>query len=163
MKKKLFSSLGASVVVLILHTSYFIVQGEKLAGRWAITNETNYLRVYVDRSEYLIGASYALAIGFSVFALLKFLEARKKGLGGLVCGISLTGALYVAGCFLLGCCGSPMLAVYLTLFGSSFLGFTKPLTFALTLVSIVVGYVWMERRSVPEKDCCEGEEGCKPT
>lgn len=163
MKKTILLSVSAFVVVLVLHSSYFVVQGKKLAERWAMTNETNYLQLYIERSEYLIGASYALAIGFSVYALLRFLESRKAGFAGLVGGITLTGVLYVAGCFLLGCCGSPMLAVYLTLFGSSFLGFTKPLTFALTLGSIVVGYIWMERKSVPETDCCEGEEKCKPT
>ncbi len=179
MRKKILLSLSAFAVVLVLHTSYFVVKGKQLAERWAIT--TNYLRLYVERSEYLIGASYALAIGFSVFALLRFLETRKKGRAGpaggfaglarqttvgLVGGITLTGVLYVAGCFLLGCCGSPMLAIYLTLFGSSFLGFTKPLTFALTLASIVVGYIWMERKSVSEAPTCrdcEGEEECKPT
>lgn len=108
-------------------------------------------------------ASYALAIGFSVYALLRFLESRRGGLAGLLGGITLTGVLCVAGCFLLGCCGSPMLAVYLTLFGSSFLGFTKPLTFALTIASVVVGYIWMERKSVPATDCRKGEEECKPT
>ncbi len=166
MRKKIILSLTAFVVVLILHSSYFAVQGKRIAERWAVTNETNYLRLYVERSEYLIGASYALAIGFSVFALLRFLETRKKGFAGLVGGITLTGALYVAGCFLLGCCGSPMLAVYMTLFGSSFLGFAKPLTFALTLASIGVGYIWMERKSVSEAPTCrdcEGEEECKPT
>lgn len=161
--KKVLLSVSAFVGVLVLHAWYFVVQGKKLADRWAMTNETNYLQLYVERSDYLVGASYALAIGFSVFALLRFLETRKKGFAGLVGGITLTGVLYVAGCFLLGCCGSPMLAVYMTLFGSSFLGFTKPLTFALTLASIVVGYIWMERKSVPETDCCEGEEKCKPT
>lgn len=163
--KKILLSLSTFVVVLILHASYFVVQGNKLAERWAMTNETNYPQLYVERSEYLIGASYALAVGFSVFALMRFLETRKKGFAGLVGGITLTGVLYAAGCFLLGCCGSPMLAVYLTLFGSSFLGFTKLLTFALTLVSIVVGYIWMERKSVPPiPTCrdCEGEEECKP-
>lgn len=166
MMKKVLPSVSAFAVVLILHASYFFVQGEKLAERWAMTNETNYLQLYVERSEYLIGASYALAIGFSIFALLRFLETRKRGFAGLVGGITLTGVLYVAGCFLLGCCGSPMLAVYLTLFGSSFLGFTKTLTFALTLVSIVIGYIWMERKSIPEVPTCrdcEGEEECKST
>ncbi|MDE3056578.1 MAG: hypothetical protein KGJ59_01290 [Bacteroidota bacterium] len=161
--KKILLSSSAFVAALVLHASYFVIQAKTLAERWAMTNETNYIQFYVERSEYLIGASYALAIGFSVFALLRFLETRKKGFAGLVGGITLTGVLYVAGCFLLGCCGSPMLAVYLTLFGSSFLGFTKLLTFALTLSSIVVGYIWMERKSLPETDCCEGEEECKPT
>jgi len=162
-KRKVLLSLSAFVAALGLHAWYFVIRGETLAARWAMTTETSYFRVYIERSEYLIGASYALAIGFSVYALLRFLETRKRGVAGLVGGITLTGVLYVAGCFLLGCCGSPMLAVYMTLFGSSFLGFAKPLTFALTVASIVIGYIWMERKPVSAADCCEAEEECKPT
>lgn len=124
-------------------------------------SEVNFLRVYFERSEFLIGASYALAISFSVYGLIRFLENQKTGIRGLVGGITLTGVLYVAGCFLIGCCGSPMLAVYLTLFGSSFLGFTKPLTFGLTLASIVIGYIWMEKKLVLTTECnCEDKEHC---
>lgn len=158
MKKKILLSLSAFVVVLLLHASYSIVKGRKLAEQWAGMNETNYLELYVQRSEYLIGASYALAIGFSVYALMRFLESRKAGFAGLIGGITLTSVLYVGGCFLLGCCGSPMLAVYLTLFGSSFLGFAKPLTFGLTLASIVVGYLWMQKK-IPSAIKCDCEEG----
>ncbi len=161
MKKKILLSLGAFVLVLVLHASDSIVQGKRLAERWVGIYDTNYVQLYVERSEYLIGASYALAIGFSVYALLRFLENRKGGFAGLVGGLTVTGVLYVAGCFLLGCCGSPMLAVYLTLFGSSFLGFTKLLTFALTSISIVVGVIWIERKSAAPGECCEGGEGCE--
>lgn len=159
---------AAFVVALLLHALYSILQSKRLAERWVEIDQMNYLRLYLERSEYLIGASYALAIGFSVYALLRFLESWRAGLAGLAGGITLTGVLYVAGCFLLGCCGSPMLTVYLTLFGSSFLGFTKPLTFGLTFASIVVGYIWMERKSVGANtegsaSCdCEGEEECAP-
>lgn len=163
MKKKVLLPLTAFVVALFVHVSYSIVQSKRLAEQWVGTNEANYFELYVKRAEYLIGASYALAIAFSIYALVRFLESRKTGIAGFVGGITLTGVLYVAGCFLLGCCGSPMLAVYLTLFGSSFLGFTKPLTFGLTLASIMVGYIWLERKSVSQTDCCEGEEECKPT
>ena len=162
MKKRVLLSLSAFIVVLFLHASYSILQGEKLAEKWAGTHDTKYLDLYVQHSDYLIGASYALAIGFSIYALLRFLENRKAGFAGLIGGITLTGTLYVAGCFLLGCCGSPMLAVYLTLFGSSFLGFAKPLTFGLTFASIVAGWIWMERRLVPTRDCCDGEKECNP-
>lgn len=162
MKKKLFFSLIGFVVVLLLHASYSIVESKRLAERWAEMSNVNYLSLYFERGEYLIGASYALAIGFSVYALVRFVESRNKGFAGLLGGITVTGVLYVAGCFLLGCCGSPMLAVYLTLFGSSFLGSTKLLTFVLTLASVVVGYIWMERNSKSANVCCEGDEECKP-
>ena len=163
MKKRLLLSLSGFGVSLIVHGWYTIVESQRVAERWTQVSEANYLSLYLERGQYLIGASYALAVGFSIYALVRFIESQNKGLAGLVGGITLTGILYVGGCFLLGCCGSPMLAVYLTLFGSSFLGFAKPLTFTLTLASVVVGYIWMERTSSTVEVCCEGEEQCKQT
>ena len=54
-------------------------------------------------------------------------------------GITLVGVLMAGGCFLIGCCGSPMLAVYVSLFGSRALGVGKPLTALVTLVSVGCG------------------------
>src|SRR5208283_3790556 len=47
--------------------------------------------------------------------------------GAAAGGLTLLGALMAGGCFLIGCCGSPMLAVYLSLFGAKALGLGKPL------------------------------------
>ncbi len=161
MKKKLLFSLIGFTVVLLLHVSYSVWESKRLAERWAELSGTNYFALYLGRGEYFIGTSYALTTGFSIYALLRFIESQKRGLAALLGSVTLTGVLYVAGCFLIGCCGSPMLAVYLTLFGSSFLGFAKPLTLILTFTSVAVGYVWMERHSVSATDCCGGDEGCK--
>ena len=163
MKRKLLFSLIGVTAVLLFHASNSVWESKRLAERWSVIPGTNYLALYFDRGEYLIGASYALSIGFSIYALLRFVENQKRGVAGLIGGVTLTGVLYVAGCFLIGCCGSPMLAVYLTLFGSSFLGFAKPLTFILTLVSVAVGYVWMERNAASAENCCEGNAECKKT
>lgn len=176
MKRKIIYSLVGFVVVVLSHALYTIAVSKSIAERWATVREVNVLSLYIERGEYLIGASYGLALGFSIYALLRFVESNKKGVAGLarqtsvglVGGVTITGILYVAGCFLLGCCGSPMLAVYLTLFGSSFLGFTKVLTFGFTLASVVVRYIWMERSSTSKADClpdgqagCEGDTKCK--
>lgn len=165
MRVQALFSIGVFVLTAVLHASYSIFQTKTLLQRWEGGSEVNFLLMYFERSEYLISGSYALAIGFSVYALLRFLESQKGGMAGLAGGVTLTGILYVGGCFLVGCCGSPMLAVYLTLFGSTFLEFTKPLTFALTFVFVVVGYIWMKRKLVPttgatmEALCeCEGKE-----
>lgn len=169
MKKRFLLPLTVFFAVLVVHASYTIFENARLAEHWATVTTPNYIALYFSNGEYLIGASYALAVGFSVYALVRFIRNQNRGIAGLLGGMTLTGVLYVGGCFLLGCCGSPMLAVYLTLFGSKFLGFTKLLTFVLTLASIVVGYVWMERRPVSVKDgtgeiaCdCRGDEECKP-
>lgn len=162
MKKRLFLSILSVLLVLFLHASYTIAESRRLAERWETMREVNYLALYIARNEYFVGGSYALAVAFSIYALLRFVESRANGLVGVLGGMTLTGILYIGGCFLLGCCGSPMLAVYLTLFGSSFLGFTKPLIFTLTLTSVVVGYFWMERNSRSTDACVREDDRCKP-
>ena len=94
---------------------------------------------------------------FTVYALMKFLERRRIGAAGVMGGLTLTGALYVGGCFLLGSCGSPMLAVYLSLFGSSFLGFAELLVLVLTTASVVAGFFWLEKRASTHSCCIESE------
>ena len=177
MKKRFLLPVTGLFVVLAIHASYTIFENVRLAEHWATVTDPNYIALYFSNGEYLIGLSYALAVGFSIYALVRFIRNQNKGIAGLLGGMTLTGILYVGGCFLLGCCGSPMLAVYLTLFGSAFLGFTKLLTFVLTLASIVVGYVWLsarggcaygaERKPVPVKQGtsevafnCRGDDKC---
>jgi hypothetical protein len=46
-------------------------------------------------------------------------EAKQKNKRLAIGGFSLTGFLVATGCFLVGCCGSPMLVVYLNLFGAA--------------------------------------------
>ena len=166
--KRLLLPLTGFFFVLVIHASYTIFENVRLAEHWATVTNPNYIALYFSNGEYLIGASYALAAAFSIYALARFVRNRNKGIAGVLGGMTLTGVLYVGGCFLLGCCGSPMLAVYLTLFGSKFLGFTKLLTFVFTLASIVVGYIWLERRPDSVRDgrsviaCnCRGDEECK--
>jgi len=79
-----------------------------------------------------------------------------KGLFGLFTGISISAGLYAFGCFLIGCCGSPMIVVYAGLFGSSFLGFTRALVFVMTALSIALGYWIMTRK--PKRACCSASD-----
>ena len=109
-------------------------------------------RLYFQDGEYFLGLSIALAIAFSVFAISRVKADKKRGTLGVFGGVSLSAGLYAFGCFLIGCCGSPMLIVYAALFGSSFLGFTKPLLFVITALSIVLAYWRMTR--TPKGECC---------
>ena len=89
------------------------------------------LGAYWRGQDYFIGFSYALGASFAAWALtrcISFRQARVAAGGAAVGGITLVGVLMAGGCFLIGCCGSPMLAVYMSLFGSRALGVGKPLT-----------------------------------
>ncbi|PYL08273.1 MAG: hypothetical protein DME33_07770, partial [Verrucomicrobia bacterium] len=52
--------------------------------------------------------------------------------------------------------------VYLSLFGSSFAGFTKPLVFTLTLSSVGFSWWWMNRKSRRDCGCDDSPSGTKP-
>ncbi len=159
MKRKLFYPMLAFAVVFSLHAVYSVAATARMSQQWVQLENVNPFRSYVARQDYLLGLSYALAGAFTLYSVLQFSSGRKGSLTGIIGGSALTGLLYFAGCFLLGCCGSPMLMVYLNLFGSSFLGFTKHLTLALTIISVVIGYFWMERKMKTTASCCE-EKNC---
>ena len=120
-------------------------------GPWASyefeRSEESRWRRYIGPGQYWLGFSYGLAGAFATFCLLRAIRMRRESLGASAGGFALGGALWGTVCFLTGCCGSPMLPVYLGLLGPRFLGVTRPLTFALTAVSIAVGYGWMLTRA----------------
>lgn len=157
MRKKMSYPLLAFVLIFLFHMFYSIWKASQISQQWVQTNDIPLISLYFRQQDFFLDFSYASAGAFTTYALLKFLQNRKSGVTGMVGGITLTGALYVGGCFLIGCCGSPMLAVYLGLFGSSFLGFTKPLIAIITAVSVVFGYIWIEKKS---KKCCKGNMEC---
>lgn len=156
MRKKTLYPLAVFAGVFILQAAYSIWKDAQISKQWAQVEDTNLLSLYLARQDYFLGFSYALAGAFTVYAFLRFLEGRKRGATGVLGGVTLTGLLYLGGCFLLGCCGSPMLAVYLGLFGSSFLGFAKPLVLMITTASVSIGYLWLEKKT--SKSCCQNEK-----
>jgi hypothetical protein len=108
-------------------------------------------------ARFFIGFSYALGASFAAWALIRcisFRQARVAAVGAAAGGITLVGVLMAGGCFLIGCCGSPMLAVYVSLFGSRALGVGKPLTALVTLVSVGCGYWCLSRRLTHGGVCC---------
>ena len=107
------------------------------------------LGAYWHGQDYFIGFSYALGAAFAAWALIRSIflnQERTVAAGAAAGGITLVGILMAGGCFLIGCCGSPMLAVYLSLFGAKALGLGKPLTALFTLASVGCSYWCLSRR-----------------
>jgi hypothetical protein len=116
------------------------------------------LGAYWRGQDYFIGFSYALAAAFAAWALSRsilFRQGRIVTVGAAAGGLTLLGALMASGCFLIGCCGSPMLAVYLSLFGAKALGLGKPLMALITLVSVSCGYWCLSRRFARGCSCID--------
>ena len=103
--------------------------------------------VYRGPCAFWLGLSYASAGAFASLCLAHVLELRRQALSASASGLALSGVIWGSICFFTGCCGSPMLPIYLGLFGSRFVNVTKPLTFGITLLSILVGYAWMLKRA----------------
>ena len=101
---------------------------------------------YMQSQDYFTGFSYGLGTAFAAWAILQFIRQRRAAFAaGAVGSVTLVGVLMAAGCFLIGCCGSPMLGVYLSLFGAKALGAGKPLMALITLLSTGSGYFFLSR------------------
>jgi hypothetical protein len=155
------------VAVFVAHSLYVGACAASAPSGWsdfgmsAIASGPLGLGAYCRGQDYFIGFSYALGASFAAWALtrcISFRQARVAAGGAAVGGITLVGVLMAGGCFLIGCCGSPMLAVYVSLFGSRALGVGKPLTALVTLVSVSCGYWYLSRRLAHGGVCCSSAD-----
>ena len=156
--------LTVFAAVLALHFLWLGIFPEQdpAQSRWASADlaHGSWLNRYVEGGSYWLGISYGMSLAFAAIALRRYREgrfcvARNLAIGG----VTFSGALSVVGCYLLGCCGSPMLAVYLSLFGAAFVPLAKPLVAVVTLVSILLGWWWMNRHA-PRLSTSEAAAGC---
>lgn len=133
--------------VLAAHVAWFTNFGPQ--ATWLTLEETPSalaLTPYLETQSYWLGFSYAVGLAFAATAFRRYHEEAYCGARTLaIGGVTLTGFFAIAGCYVLGCCGSPMLAVYASLFGAHFLSTTKPLVAAITVLSVAVAWWRMNR------------------
>lgn len=121
------------------------------------SSTTTYLRT----GAFWLGLSYASSAAFAGVALRRAFERRSAASSaGAARGVALSALLPFAGCWLVGCCGSPMLAVYLGLLGASFLPFTGPLVAVLTAAMIAASWAWMRRAESRQRAACAPTPDC---
>jgi hypothetical protein len=129
---------------------------------------------YIGTQTYLLGYAFALSLAFAVVSVRQYLEDRSRAacgaaVGGAGLSALLGGSGCFAGCLFGGCCGSPMPALYVSLLGTTFLPFGKPLVAAITTVCVFACAWWLRRsrknKSSGDKEisCCAGcSSDCKP-
>lgn len=144
--KKIIAPLGAFIGIFILHLLYFKFNK-------TICGSASWFQKYIKGKEYFLGISYGLSFAFMTFAFLKFKENRKVTLK-VALGSGLLAAILWFFCFLFGCCGSPMLIVYLNLIGLFSIKVPKFALLLMTIIFIGIGYIWLIRKTT--KSCCDG-------
>lgn len=149
----------ATLVFHYVFLGFFPEQDPSQAGWAVLPAEESWLSRYVAAQNYWIGYSYALCLAFVTAASRHYWRTRCGASGGIALGgLGFSGALAVAGCFLIGCCGSPMLIVWLNLFGAAFLPLAKPLMAVITTVSVGAAWLWLRRKmfatSLSGQGCC---------
>jgi hypothetical protein len=155
-KQKIISTIGF-LLTLIIHF-FWVSQDLAPNLQWADVktvseNNVSGYEMYFQDEAYYFGLSYALAVAFTLFAFSRIKIDRKKGATGFFGGITFSALLATFGCFIIGCCGSPMAIVYISVFGSSYLKVAKPLILIVTLLSLIYAY----RKMTKNKTCksCE--------
>jgi len=147
--------MGAFAVTFGLHLVWLglFPEQDPVQSAWAALPADGpdaWLPKYIEAGSYWLGYAYALSVAFAAVALRRYWRNRSCGAGRFaVGGLTFTGGLSVAGCYLIGCCGSPMLVVWLNLFGAKFLPFAKPMMAAVTTLSIAGAWFWMARSTSP--------------
>lgn len=125
------------ISVFIMHLLiYRVVEGNCGGVGW--------FQKYINDQEYFLSISYALSFAFMAFAFLQYKENKKNSLKAAAGGGLIAVVLWFS-CFLFGCCGSPMLIVYLNLIGLSSFRIPKLALLAMTIVFIAIGCIWLVR------------------
>lgn len=161
--------MSVFAAVFALHALYIRHLAALPAPGWENTGivDTRYFgfRSYLQAQDYFVSFSYALGAAFAIWAVSEFLRKRRAALAaGAVGSVTMVGILMASGCFFLGCCGSPMLGVYLSIFGAKALGVGKPLMALVTLLSTGFGYIYLTSRKgwkICTDTSCKGSE-CLP-
>jgi hypothetical protein len=146
------------VAVFVGHVLYLRYLTSAPQKDWAdnFNPSVSFWRNYIISQDYFVSFSYALSASFGVWATARFVYSRRRAAAvGAFGGLSLVTLLAAAGCFLIGCCGSPMLPIYVSLFGSKAAGIGKPLMALISLISIGGGYLYVARQ--PECNCTDPE------
>jgi hypothetical protein len=155
------------VSIACLHlfwTKWFPPQSQAAAG-WAPVSfdGAGWFARYVEGGGYWLAYAYGLSGGFASVSVRNLIESRRRDRAiaaesGIAAGsVTFAGALAFGGCFFMGCCGSPMLAVWISLFGAAFVPFAKPFIAVLTTVMIGAAWFWMSKK---RKQCACGGSTC---
>jgi len=124
--------------------------------------QASWLDGYLGSGSYWLGLSYAASAAYAVAVIRRAVDRRTAASrAGAARGLAFSTLLPFVGCWLAGCCGSPLLPVYLNLLGARYLPFAKPLVAGLTACMLTLSWTWMRRRETAQAAaCCAPDTSC---
>lgn len=153
MIKTLASTFLGFAAGLAAHFGFIAWRFHSARAAWADTSALSLAELiekYAADVEYIIGISVACSFAFAAFVLQRTFSQTRTKLAAVTTASGFGTFMAVFGCFLVGCCGSPVLAVYAGIFGAAFAPLAKWLTLVVTLLSVGFGFWWIRRN---EKKC----------
>ncbi len=154
-KRHLFSYILPGVVFVVVFAVHYLWLGffpeqDPLQSQWlTLPSENSWFQTYIETKNYWLGYSYGLSGAFASAALRNYFSSPCwKSKTFAIGGVTFSGLLAFTGCFLIGCCGSPMFVFWLNLFGAAFIPFAKPFVAFMTTISIAAAWIWMSRRNI---------------
>lgn len=101
---------------------------------------------YITSGDVFLGFSLAVGALFTYCCLHRLFYTRSKAAAaGAVSGTAAVAGVAAAGCFLTGCCGSPMLIVYASIIGIQGFEIPKWAIAFVTVISASLGWWWLKR------------------
>jgi len=162
-------AVAVFISVFLLHALYLRELAAQPPEGWSnpgLRSGSFGFESYLRSKDYFVGFSYALGSAFAAWAIGQCVISRQSRAGGAAAGsVTLVGVLMAGGCFLIGCCGSPMLPIYLSIFGGKALGLAKPLLAGITILSVSCAYWCLARRlkrGAYIDNCCSRESSGDP-
>lgn len=142
--------IGMFIGIFAIHYLWLGLFPEQspLQAQWfSLPTENSWFYSYIEAKNYWLGYSYGLSAAFASVAFRNYLNSPCRASKTFaIGGVTFSGLLAFSGCFLIGCCGSPMFVVWLNIFGAAFIPFAKPFIAFATTISIAAAWFWMLRR-----------------
>jgi hypothetical protein len=156
--RRVILPVSVFILTFILHYIWHVIfpENNPIQEQWVIIpDKISMFDKYIDSQNYWFGYIYSICFAFIAVALRSYKEIQCKTSQSMAFGgITFGGIIAATGCFVIGCCGSPMLIVWINLFGVKFLPFAKPLLALLTTVSIGIALWWMRRKMIMNSCQC---------
>ncbi|MDP2815664.1 MAG: hypothetical protein Q8O19_03185, partial [Rectinemataceae bacterium] len=143
-KSRFILAAAFFVFILAAHFRLNDYSAYLLEKQWGDVPFSHPFETYLSSKNIFLGYAYALSGAFAVLCLFNLIttsgDLRKS-----IRGITISTLIWAGVCFFSGCCGSPMLAIYISIFGGHIVGLTKPLMSGITTASIGLSFYYVMR------------------